>query len=82
MNDKNHTSLWIPPGFADGYYMMSTWAEVLYKVTDVYAPEWERILLWDDPALGIQWPLIDNLAPTLSAKDAQGKLLRDVEVYA
>jgi dTDP-4-dehydrorhamnose 3,5-epimerase len=54
---------------------------VLYKVTDYYAPEWDRTLLWSDPDLGIQWPLLEGAAPLLSAKDAGGKLLREAEIF-
>jgi dTDP-4-dehydrorhamnose 3,5-epimerase len=73
--------LWIPPGFAHGYYVTSEWAEVTYKVTDYYAPEWERSLLWNDPALGIPWPLVQSGSPTLSAKDAQGQPLSGSELF-
>jgi dTDP-4-dehydrorhamnose 3,5-epimerase len=54
----------------------------MYKVTDFYAPEWERSLLWNDPALAIHWPLLNGAAPAVSAKDAQGKPLHDAETYA
>ena len=64
--------LWIPPGFAHGFYVLSESADFLYKCTDYYAPENEVTLRWDDPALGIDWPLIDGQAPTLSAKDSAG----------
>jgi len=73
--------LWIPPGFAHGFYALSEWAEVLYKVTDLYAPQWERTLLWSDPEIGIKWPLIDGQPPILSEKDQQGKRLAEAEVY-
>jgi dTDP-4-dehydrorhamnose 3,5-epimerase len=59
----------------------SEWAEVLYKTTDFYAPEWERTIFWNDPNLGIEWPLNGGLPPVLSAKDAQGKPLREAEVF-
>lgn len=73
--------LWIPPGFAHGFYVTSEWAEVVYKVTHYYAPEWERTLLWDDPQVDVDWPLIDERDPTLSVKDAQGNALGEAEVY-
>lgn len=73
--------LWIPPGFAHGFYVLSAMAEIHYKATDYYAPEWERTLLWNDPALGICWPLIGSDSPVLSAKDAAGKPLPDAETY-
>ncbi len=60
LDDQEKKQLWIPPGFAHGYYVMSEWAEVSYKVTDYYAPKWERTLLWNDPALKIDWPLLDE----------------------
>jgi dTDP-4-dehydrorhamnose 3,5-epimerase len=78
---EDRSLLWIPPGFAHGYYVLSETAEVSYKVTDFYAPEWERSLLWNDPAIGIEWPLLGGAPPLLSAKDAQGKLLREAEAY-
>lgn len=73
--------LWIPPGFAHGFLVLSESAEVLYKATELYAPVAERCVRWDDPALGIDWPL-DQLhgAPILSAKDAAGSLLADAEL--
>ncbi len=71
--------LWIPAGFAHGFVVTSESADFLYKTTDYYAPEHERTLLWNDPALGIGWPL--EGAPTLAPKDAAGALLRDAEVY-
>jgi dTDP-4-dehydrorhamnose 3,5-epimerase len=77
---QNRLQLWVPPGFAHGFYITSDWAEVVYKATDYYAPEWERTLLWNDPALGITWPLRAE-RPILSAKDEQGKRLADAEVY-
>ena len=78
---ENKMQLWIPAGFAHGFYVLSEWAEVIYKVTDFYASEWERTLLWNDPELGIEWPLLDGMSPILSAKDAQGKPLRDAELF-
>ena len=70
---------WIPPGFAHGFLVTSESAEFLYKTTDYYAPEHERTLLWNDPALGIDWPLEGE--PMLAAKDRAGKLLREAETY-
>jgi dTDP-4-dehydrorhamnose 3,5-epimerase len=71
----------VPPGFAHGYYVMSEWAEFLYKATDYYAPEWERSILWNDPAIGIDWPLVDNIQPTLSNKDAEAPSLAEAEIF-
>jgi len=79
LNAKSHGSLWIPVGFAHGFCVVSDFAEVLYKVTDFYAPEHERCILWSDPDLEIDWPL--SGAPLLSPKDAAGVRLRDAEVF-
>lgn len=73
--------LWIPPGFAHGYYTLSDWAEVLYKVTDFYAPEWERTLLWNDPSLAITWPILEGTTPFLSDKDASANPFLQAEYY-
>ena len=81
LSAKNKKQLWIPPGFAHGFYVLSEWAEVVYKTTDYYAPEWERSLLWNDPALGIEWPLLDGRPPVLSEKDSHGKLLSQAELF-
>ncbi len=78
---ESKNMLWIPPGFAHGFYVLSNWAELLYKATDYYAPEWERTLLWNDPALGITWPVPNGEQPILSAKDQDGKLLTEAEVF-
>jgi len=81
LSDENKYQLWVPAGFAHGFYVMSKRAEVSYKVTDYYAPSWERSLLWNDPALGIDWPLVDGQPPALSTKDAQGKMLSEAELF-
>jgi dTDP-4-dehydrorhamnose 3,5-epimerase len=81
LSAKNKKQVWIPPGFAHGFYVLSEWAEVVYKATDYYAPDWERCLLWNDPALGIEWPLLNGQPPTLSKKDSQGKLLSEAELF-
>jgi dTDP-4-dehydrorhamnose 3,5-epimerase len=78
---ENKCLLWIPPGFAHGFYVTSDWAEFVYKVTDFYAPEWERTLRWDDPALAVNWPLIDGQLPILSAKDSQGMPFEKTELF-
>lgn len=82
LSADNKLMLWVPPGFAHGFYTLSPWAEFFYKVTDYYAPQWERTLLWNDPQLGIQWPLIDGQPPSLSAKDAVGLPLSQAELFA
>jgi dTDP-4-dehydrorhamnose 3,5-epimerase len=81
LSSENRLMLWLPPGFAHGFYVLSEWAEVVYKATDYYAPEWERTLRWDDPALGIPWPLAEEAAPMLSPKDAAGMTLARCETY-
>ncbi len=81
LSEKNKLQLWVPAGFAHGFYVLSDWAEVIYKTTDYYAPDWERILLWNDPALGIEWPLSNEQAPIISKKDSQGKLLSEAELF-
>lgn len=73
--------LWIPAGFAHGFYVVSETADVQYKCTDYYAPNAERCLRWDDADVGIEWPLLDGEPPLLSAKDAAGQRLRDADVY-
>jgi dTDP-4-dehydrorhamnose 3,5-epimerase len=81
LSAENKLQLWIPPGFAHGFYVMSDWAEVLYKATDFYAPAWERTLVWNDPQVGIHWPLVDGNQPTLSKKDLLGNQLEEAEVF-
>lgn len=81
LSAENKLMFWIPPGFGHGYYVMSDWAEFVYKATDFYAPEYDRTILWNDPQLGIAWPLSAGETPLLSAKDAAGKLLSEAEVY-
>lgn len=80
LSAENQHQLWIPPGFAHGFVVTSDSAEVQYKNTDYWAPEYERCVLWNDPALAIDWPLTG--APVLSGKDSQGKLLADAEAFA
>jgi dTDP-4-dehydrorhamnose 3,5-epimerase len=72
LSGENKKQLWVPEGFAHGFYVMSESAEFVYKCTDYYAPEHEVSLLWNDPILNIQWPLVDNMLPNLSAKDKAG----------
>jgi dTDP-4-dehydrorhamnose 3,5-epimerase len=72
LSAENKRQLWIPARFAHGFYALTSWAEVLYKATDFYALAWDRTLRWDDPTVGIDWPLVDGQAPILSSKDAQG----------
>jgi dTDP-4-dehydrorhamnose 3,5-epimerase len=79
LSAANRRMLWIPPGFAHGFVVLSDNAEFLYKATDYWYPQHERTLLWSDPALRIDWPL-DGL-PTLAAKDAAGRRLADADLY-
>lgn len=79
LSAENKRQLWIPPGFAHGFVVTSDHAEFLYKTTDYWAPEHERALRWDDPAVGIEWPLRGE--PQLSAKDAQAKGLGEAETF-
>jgi dTDP-4-dehydrorhamnose 3,5-epimerase len=81
LSAENRMQIWVPCGFAHGFYVLSDWAEVAYKTSDYYAPQWERSLLWNDPAVGVEWPIPAGETPQLSAKDAQGKLLRDCELF-
>ena len=81
LSDQNKCMLWVPPCLAHGFYVLSDWAEVVYKATDYYAPEWERTLLWNDPEIGIQWPLNDEVEILLSPKDLAGKPLSEAELY-
>lgn len=80
LSAENKRMLWVPPGFAHGFFVTSSSAELLYKATDYYAPEWERTIAWDDPTINIRWP-IQNEAPILSAKDRTGKSFLDAEVF-
>jgi dTDP-4-dehydrorhamnose 3,5-epimerase len=81
LSAENRHQLWVPPGFAHGYYVLSEWAEIFYKATDYYAPDWERGILWNDPAIGIDWPLVQGTLPTLSNKDATAPILAEAEVF-
>ena len=78
---KNKQQIWIPAGFAHGFYVLTDWAEVAYKTTDYYAPEWERSLLWNDPELGIEWPLLNGRPPILSEKDSHGIPLSKADLF-
>lgn len=80
LSAENKHQLWVPPGFAHGFLVISDVAEVLYKTTDYYSPEHERSIRWDDPDLAIAWNL--NTSPILSPKDKAGAFLKDAEVYA
>ena len=79
LSGDNHRQLWIPVGFAHGFLVLSDSADFLYKTTDYYAPQHERSIAWNDPAVGIEWPA--DVEPVLSAKDKAGVPLRDAEVF-
>lgn len=80
LSADNKRQLWVPAGFAHGFVVTSDYADFLYKTTDYYAPEYERSIAWNDPAIGIEWPLTGS--PVLSAKDSSACCLADAEVYA
>lgn len=81
LSAENKNILWIPAGFAHGFYTVSDWAEILYKATDYYTPDAERTVLWNDPAINIQWPVMEAGHPILSPKDAKGTPLAGAETY-
>jgi len=81
LSEENKNSLWVPPGFAHGFYVMSDTAEITYKCTDYYAAEYERSMLWNDPEIGIDWPLLDTDV-LISDKDSQGLPLVDCELLS
>lgn len=80
LSEDNHRQLWIPPGFAHGFVVLSESADFLYKTTDYYAPAHERCIAWNDPDIGIEWPA--GLEPQLSAKDMAGVPFKSAEVFA
>ena len=81
LSAQNKRMLWVPAGFAHGFYVTSESAEFSYKCTDYYHPESEVSLAWDDPTVGIDWPLVNDLAPSLSAKDQQGLAFADAPSF-
>lgn len=81
LSAENKLQLWIPPGFAHGFYVLSQWAEVAYKATDYYAPDYERTLLWCDPQVGIKWPIPRDFPPFLSTKDVSAAPLAEADTY-
>jgi len=80
LSEDSHQQLWIPPGFAHGFMVLSESADFLYKTTHYYAPEHERCVAWNDPQLGIEWPT--RVAPRLSAKDAAGQPFEQAEYFS
>ena len=81
LSEQNKRMLWVPPGLAHGILVTSPTADFLYKCTDVYSPAHERTLAWDDPTVGIRWPLPPGVKPNLSGKDQQGKSFADIEKF-
>ncbi|HYP81601.1 MAG TPA: dTDP-4-dehydrorhamnose 3,5-epimerase [Steroidobacteraceae bacterium] len=81
LSAANKRMLWVPPGFAHGFYVTSEQAEFLYKCTEFYDPASERTLAWNDPEIGIQWPLDPGAQPLMSAKDLQGRRLAEADVF-
>jgi len=81
LSAKNKRQLWVPIGFGHGFYVLSEWAEVIYKTTDYYAPEWERTLAWNDPTVGITWPLTEDRPPLLSNRDSKGLFYDQLELF-
>ena len=82
LSDQNHHMLWVPPGLAHGMLVTSESADFLYKCTNIYSPSHERTLAWDDPTVGIEWPLPAAVEPKLSAKDLIGKSFAEIEKFA
>jgi dTDP-4-dehydrorhamnose 3,5-epimerase len=82
LSAESRRQIWVPAGFAHGFYVLSDWAEVCYKVTDFYDPSSERTLIWNDPSVAIRWPLRDGSKPLLSPKDTQGLSLAKAELFA
>jgi dTDP-4-dehydrorhamnose 3,5-epimerase len=80
LTEDNYRQLWVPPGFAHGFYVLSESADFLYKTTDYYAPGLERSLAWNDPGLAIQWPM-SGVSPVVSSKDMRAPTLADAEVF-
>ena len=81
LSAENHRMLWVPPGFAHGFYVVSEYADFLYKCTDIYHPPSEKTLAWNDPTVGIEWPVPDGERPQLSAKDVEGDAWDDVPLF-
>ena len=81
LNDIDKKMLWVSPGFAHGFYVVSEQADFFYKCTELYAPEYERAIRWDDPDLAIDWPIASGQEPVLAPKDAAAKSFKDAEVY-
>lgn len=81
LSAQNKHLLWVPPGFAHGFYVISEWADVLYKATDFYDQAAERCIRWDDPTIKVIWPIAPGILPILSAKDLAGQSFSEAELY-
>ena len=81
LSAQNNKQIWVPPGFAHGFLVLSETADFLYKTTDFWAPQFERCITWNDPAIGIQWPM-HGTSQTLSSKDMRGQLFAQAECFA
>ena len=81
LSEKNKVQIWIPPGFAHGFFTLSDRADVVYKTTDFFDPLSERTIRWDDPTLGIDWPIPAGIQPLTSEKDNSGGLFKEAEVF-
>jgi len=81
LTEDNYRQLWVPPGFAHGFYVLSDTADFLYKTTDYYLPDLERSLLWNDPTVAVSWPIRADVSPIVSAKDKIAPKLTDAELF-
>lgn len=79
LSAENKRMMWVPPGFAHGFLVLSDTAEFLYKTTDFYAPEYEQVIVWNDPTIQIKWPL--DVQPAVSTKDAAGQQINDATLF-
>lgn len=82
LSHTNHHMLWVPPGFAHGFLALSETVDFLYKCTDLYAPQYERTIRWDDPDVGIEWPIPAGITPQLAARDAQASGIKMAEAFS
>lgn len=81
LSEDNYRQVWVPPGFAHGFYVLSKSVDFLYKTTDYYVPTFERSVVWNDPEIAISWPVGAGTQPIISAKDAKAPRLADAEVF-
>ena len=81
LTEDNYRQVWVPPGFAHGFYVLSESADFLYKTTDYYVPDFERSVIWNDPQIAISWPVEADMQPIISAKDAVAPKLADAEIF-